>query len=55
MSKYKNKIAVSLTDKQAKFIEEYAEKRDITKAEAIRVIIDVRRRAEVERELISNR
>lgn len=51
----KKKFEVTLTEKQAEFIKQFAEERDITKAEAIRIIVDMRRRAEVERELINNR
>ena len=45
-SETKNKIVVFLNEKQLKFITEFAEKRLLSKSEAIRIIIDMKRRSE---------
>lgn len=45
-SKLKHKVAVLLTEEQMKFVEEFAQKRDVSNSQAIRIIVDVRRRQE---------
>lgn len=42
----KTKLVVFLNEKQLAFITEFAEKRFISKSEAIRIIIDMKRRSE---------
>lgn len=49
------KIATVFTDKQADYIAEFAAKRNISRAEAVRIIVDMKRRQDAEKELINNR
>lgn len=42
----RHKVQVMLNDEQIKFVERYAQERCMTKAEALRTIIDMRRRQE---------
>ena len=49
MKKKKTVIGVHFEDKQLDFIQKFAEKRGISKSEAIRIIVDMRRRQEAER------
>lgn len=43
------RIAVFLTKKQHEYLKDFAEKRKMTMSESIRIIIDMKRREEIEK------
>ena len=46
----RHKVQVMLNDEQIKLVERYAQERCMTKAEAVRTMIDMRRRQDVIKE-----
>lgn len=49
MGKKKKQLGVAFEERQMDFIKRFADKRGISKSEAVRIIVEVRRKQEQER------